>query len=452
MNENYSIDKKETIQDALKKIEANHLGLVVVKEGNKVIGVLSDGDIRNVLIRKNDFNIKISEVVNTKFTYLFEKDSSRENILKLLDTRIRAIPILTENYILKDVVSVNDIDWGRSNNVISKAKSPVRITFAGGGTDLTSYYYDSDGIVFNATINKYTHAVLERRVDSYIQIISYDLDEKVCVNDISDLKLDGTLDLIKSIIINLNPSFGFNLYTYSDIPSGSGLGGSAVVASAIIGAFNNFRDSKLDIYEIAELAFQSERITLGLDGGWQDQYATVFGGFNYIEFNDKGNIVNPLKISSDTLNELEDTLLLCYTGKNHNSGHIHDDMRTQMKKVDQKRYAEKSKEIAYKMKSKLLQGKLNDFGLLLGEAWEIKKKFSDRISNDDLDAIYEYAIKKGASGGKLLGAGDGGYFLFYVPTKNKMNFIKHMKIKNMQVDNFNFDELGLRTWLTKTKL
>ena len=452
MNENYSIDKKETIQDALKKIEANHLGLVVVKEGNKVIGVLSDGDIRNVLIRKNDFNIKISEVVNTKFTYLFEKDSSRENILKLLDTRIRAIPILTENYILKDVVSVNDIDWSRSNNVISKAKSPVRITFAGGGTDLTSYYYDSDGIVFNATINKYTHAVLERRLDSSIQIISYDLDEKVCVNDISDLKLDGTLDLIKSIIINLNPSFGFNLYTYSDIPSGSGLGGSAVVASAIIGAFNNFRDSKLDIYEIAELAFQSERITLGLDGGWQDQYATVFGGFNYIEFNDKGNIVNPLKISSDTLNELEDTLLLCYTGKNHNSGYIHDDMRSQMKKVDQKKYAEKSKEIAYKMKSKLLQGKLNDFGLLLGEAWEIKKKFSDRISNDDLDAIYEYAIKKGASGGKLLGAGDGGYFLFYVPTKNKMNFIKHMKIKNMQVDNFNFDELGLRTWLTKTKL
>ena len=218
MNKNYSIDKKETIQDALKKIEANHLGLVVVKEGDKVIGVLSDGDIRNVLIRKNDFNIKISEVVNTKFTYLFEKDSSRENILKLLDTRIRAIPILTENYILKDVVSVNDIDWSRSNNVISKAKSPVRITFAGGGTDLTSYYYDSDGIVFNATINKYTHAVLERRLDSSIQIISYDLDEKVCVNDISDLKLDGALDLIKSIIINLNPSFGFNLYTYSDIP------------------------------------------------------------------------------------------------------------------------------------------------------------------------------------------------------------------------------------------
>ena len=452
MNKNYSIDKKETIQDALKKIEANHLGLVVVKEGDKVIGVLSDGDIRNILIRKNDFNIKISEVVNTKFTYLFEKDSSRENILKLLDTRIRAIPILTENYILKDVVSVNDIDWSRSNNVISKAKSPVRITFAGGGTDLTSYYYDSDGIVFNATINKYTHAVLERRLDSSIQIISYDLDEKVCVNDISDLKLDGALDLIKSIIINLNPSFGFNLYTYSDIPSGSGLGGSAVVASAIIGAFNNFRDSKLDIYEIAELAFQSERITLGLDGGWQDQYATVFGGFNYIEFNDKGNVVNPLKISSDTLNELEDTLLLCYTGKNHNSGYIHDDMRSQMKKADQKKYAEKSKEIAYKMKSKLLQGKLNDFGLLLGEAWKIKKKFSDRISNDDLDAIYEYAIEKGALGGKLLGAGDGGYFLFYVPTKNKMNFIKHMKIKNMQVDNFNFDELGLRTWLTKTKL
>ena len=230
------------------------------------------------------------------------------------------------------------------------------------------------------------------------------------------------------------------------------MGGSAVLASAIIGAFNNFRETKLNIYEIAELAFHSERIILNLNGGWQDQYATVFGGFNYIEFNEKGNTVNPLKITNDIKNELEDSLLLCYTGKNHNSGDIHDDIRVQLKNKDQKLYAEKSKKIAYKMKSRLLQGKLDDFGELLGQAWDAKKMFSKKITNTYLNKIYDYGIKNGALGGKLLGAGDGGYFLFYVPTHNKLNFIKAIKKKKLFVEPFTFDSHGLRSWITKNRI
>jgi len=390
--------------------------------------------------------------MNKKFIFLREGADTRENILKLLDSKIKAIPILDKNDKLVRVVSSKSINWNESTGIISKAKSPVRITFAGGGTDLTEYFYESDGIVFNATINKFTHAVLEKRNDSKIIITSYDLNKVSKINNISELKLDGSLDLIKSIIINLSPDFGFNLYTYSDVPPGSGLGGSAVLASAIIGAFNNFREIKLDVYEIVELAFHSERIVLELNGGWQDQYATVFGGFNYIEFNNKSNTVNPLRIKDDIKDELEDSLLLCYTGKNHNSGNIHNDIRKKMKATKEKAYAQRTKEIAYQMKSSLLQGKIGDFGELLGQAWEAKKKFSSKISNKFLDDIYNYAIKNGAAGGKLLGAGDGGYFLFYVPTHKKINFIKAIKKRKLFVEPFTFDDHGLRSWTTKNKI
>ena len=146
------------------------------------------------------------------------------------------------------------------------------------------------------------------------------------------MKFDGKLDLVKSVIKLLNPDFGFELYTYSDVPPGSGLGGSAVLLSAIIGAFNNFRENKFNDYEIAELAFHAERVELGLAGGWQDQYATVFGGFNFMEFKDHENIVNPLRVSGDIINELEDSLILCYSGLNHNSGDIHDNQKENMNK------------------------------------------------------------------------------------------------------------------------
>ena len=448
----YSIKKDKNIEDALKCIELTGLGVVFIEDRSKIIGVVTDGDIRRALIKRKNLNMPLTAFMNKEFVFLRKGTDSRENILKLLDSRIKVIPILDNNDKLVKVVSAKHINWNESGGIISKAKSPVRITFAGGGTDLTAYFYESNGIVFNATINKFTHAVLEKRDDSKIIITSHDLKEVIKVDDISKLKLDGSLDLIKSIIMNLSPDFGFNLYTYSDVPPGSGLGGSAVLASAIIGAFNNFREIKLDVYEIVKIAFHSERIVLELNGGWQDQYATVFGCFIYIEFNNSSNTVNPLRIKDNIKDELEDSLLLCYTGKNHNSGNIHNDIRKKMRVTKEKAYAQKTKEIAYQMKSSLLQGKIDDFGKLLGQAWEAKKKFSAKISNKFLDGIYDYAIKSGATGGKLLGAGDGGYFLFYVPTHKKIDFINAIKKRKLFVEPFTFDDNGLRSWTTKNKI
>ena len=335
---------------------------------------------------------------------------------------------------------------------ISKAKSPVRISFAGGGTDLTTYFTEEDGVVLNSTINKFAHAVLTKRDDKKINIFSNDLNQKISYDNITQLKFDGKLDLIKAVLKLLNPDFGFELYTYSDVPPGSGLGGSAVLLSAIIGTFNNFRENKFNDYEIAELAFHAERVELGLAGGWQDQYATVFGGFNFMEFKNHENIVNPLRISDDILNELEDSLVLCYTGLNHNSGDIHDKQKENMNKEEQKKFAQLSKDIAYEMKSKLLKGQLDNFGELLHKAWETKKHFSDKITTQFLDDIYTYALENGALGGKLLGAGGGGYFLFYVPTFNKIKLMNAIKNKGLGIETFTFDNIGLRSWITKEKI
>ncbi len=447
--ENFLINIDDSIQNALQKIKINAHGIIFVTDDNKVIGCATDGDIRGALLSNNSINIPIRNSVNKNFTYLYEQNASRENILKLLDSKISVIPILSQEDELISIASHKNIDWNKKYKIISKAKSPVRISFAGGGTDLTNYFQFEDGVVLNTTINKFSHAILQKRDDKKIKIYSYDFDICLEYANIGEIAYDGQLDLIKSVIKLLNPEFGFELTTYSDVPVGSGLGGSAVVLSAIIGAFNNFRINKLTPHDIAELAFQSERIELNLSGGWQDQYATVFGGFNFMEFSGNENTINPLRISEDILNELEDSLVLCYSGISHNSGDIHNTQKENM--VDKKEFAEIAKDIAYEMKSKLLKGQLDNFGELLHKAWLTKKNFSSKITTPYLDELYDYAIENGAIGGKLLGAGGGGYFLFYVPTFQKIKFIKALKKKGLIVDTFTFDNKGLRSWITKEK-
>ena len=447
----YLINYQSSIKDALKSIEANNLGIIFIQEDNKVIGTLTDGDIRRALLKNYTIESNVSDLINRNFVYLFKKDATRENILKILDNRIKVVPILNEKREFITVVSQNNIDWNINEKVISKARSPLRISFAGGGTDITSYFYDEAGVVLNATINKFTHAILEKNTDKSIRIMSYDLNTELEANDLSKLEYDGKLDLIISLIKLIKPDYGFSLYTYSDVPPGSGLGGSAVLLSAIIGSFNNFRENKYTDYEIAELAFHAERIVMDLSGGWQDQYATVFGGFNYIEFKGSENIVNSLRINESIKVELEDSLLLCYTGITHNSGAIHDIQKENMMNKKEKDYADVSKNIAYEMKSRLLKGDLDDFGELLDKAWATKKQFSKNITSDYLDEIYEFAIKNGAIGGKLLGAGGGGYFLFYVPTFKKQSLSKALTNKGLAIESFTFDDNGLRSWVSKKK-
>ena len=236
------------------------------------------------------------------------------------------------------------------------------------------------------------------------------------------------------------------MFIHSDFPMSSGLGGSAVVTSSILGCFNQFRYDKWDKHDISEIAFQAERLHLGVAGGWQDQYATVFGGFNFMEFNKDQNIINPIRLNNETVLELEECLILCYTGITHDSGNIHDHQKEQTKKEDVKDRIQLNVDLTYEIRNFLLRGQLNDFGLCLNKAWELKRSFSSKISNPFLDEIYDGAIQNGAIGGKLLGAGGGGYFLFYVPSFDRHKLMNWIMTKGLIVTPFVFENNGLQTW------
>jgi D-glycero-alpha-D-manno-heptose-7-phosphate kinase len=239
-----------------------------------------------------------------------------------------------------------------------------------------------------------------------------------------------------------------DIFLHSDAPPGSGLGSSSTVVVTLIGAFKHWLHLPLTNYEIADLAYQIERKDLGIKGGKQDQYAATFGGFNFIEFHHDATIVNPLRVPSDTLNELHYNLLLCYTGKTRLSAHIIDD---QVKGYVQHqegvtRAMDELKHIAVALKNALLRDKPNEFGALLNEAWMNKKKMATQISNPHIDELYETALKHGALGGKITGAGGGGYMFFYCDFKRKHIVAEQLERLGAQVVEFDFDFGGLQTW------
>jgi D-glycero-alpha-D-manno-heptose-7-phosphate kinase len=448
----FQILESSTLKDALVYINKNKHGVIFAKNSkNQIVGIATDGDIRTKLLEGIGLEVSIGSIVNRNFIWATNK-TPRELLLKQLDNSIKVIPILNDNKEIIDLVSRNYFPIISEKSIFSRSKSPVRISFGGGGSDTSNYFKSLKGVVISATISLYSHCTLKIRSDLKIIIDSIDLEEKIEFGDINELlNHEGSFSLIKNIIKAIMPAFGFELYIHSDFPINSGLGGSAVVSSAILGCFNQFRSDKWDKYEIAEIAFQAERLHLGIAGGWQDQYASVFGGFNFMEFNFDQNIINPIRLNSEILLELEESLILCYTGITHNSGNIHNDQKEQSKSVLVKERIKSNVKLTFEMRDYLLKGNLFEFGKCLHKSWGLKKGFSSKISNPILDEIYEGAINNGAIGGKLLGAGGGGFFLFYVQPFDKLKFMNWLKEKKLKHTPFIFEEKGLQSWTVREK-
>lgn len=443
------IKEETTILDCLEKIESNAKGFIIALDQNqKVSGLLTDGDIRRAFIEGAHQLDNPKNFVNTSFSYV-KSFYTREEVLKIFDCGCKFIPIIDDSGKPIDIIFPEMLHYRETSNLLARGKAPVRISFGGGGTDLTSYFSDFGGAVFNATINLYAHCSLKKRLDSKIIIMSHDFNQMVEFSNIDEMIYNGNLDLIKAVINLLKPKYGFELEIYCDFPLHSGLGGSSAVVSAVISAFNQFREDKLNSHEIAEMAFQAERIELAFAGGWQDQYATVFGGFNFIEFNSKKNEVFSLKLNQEVINELEERLLVCFSGKEHPVGQIHNQQKKEMKKNHVVEYAHRTREIAYEMKSLLLRGEIDSFGLLLDESWELKKKFANGISDEFLDEIYNSSKLNGAIGGKIMGAGGGGFFLFQSHAEQKARLTKFLKEKGLIVKDFIFEMQGVRSWTVR---
>jgi D-glycero-alpha-D-manno-heptose-7-phosphate kinase len=336
--------------------------------------------------------------------------------------------------------------------MLIRAKAPLRISFAGGGTDVAPFPEREGGLVLNATINRYAYGTLRPRDDDSLQIRSLDYGLTAELGADEPLVLDGKLDLAKAAIRRFAGADerGFDLLLHSNAPPGSGLGASSAMMVALIGVLKEYRTLPVTDYELAELAHSIEREELGISGGRQDQYAATFGGVNFIELYGDHVVVNPLRVAPDVMLELEHNLLLCYTGMTRQSDHIIADQTARYERNDEDALAglRAQKELAVEMKNALLQRRLRDFGHLLHTAWEAKKRMSDRISNDRIEQLYTEARAAGALGGKVTGAGGGGYMLFYCPFEKRHRVAAAMTRMGVQVTEFEFVEHGLTTWGT----
>ena len=340
--------------------------------------------------------------------------------------------------------------------MVHRAKAPLRVSFAGGGTDVPPFPEQEGGLVLSAAINRYAYGSLTPRADDKIRIESVDfgLEETFGIGE--EMMFDGKLGLVKAAIGKLRQSgpgrraedAGYDLFLHSSAPPGSGLGSSSTVMVTLIGLLKDFHRLPLTDYEIAELAYTIERVDLGIKGGHQDQYAATFGGFNFIEFHADHVIVNPLRIPADVIHELEHNMLLVYTGRTRQSDGIIDDQTQRFTGGEEKALEglRMQKDLAVQMKNALLRRRLDEFGSLLGTAWEYKKKMSPRISTSFIDEAYEEAIKQGALGGKVTGAGGGGYMLFFCPFQHKHRVADRLIEMGASVTEFEFAGEGLTTW------
>lgn len=338
--------------------------------------------------------------------------------------------------------------------MIYRSKAPLRIGLAGGGTDVSPYSDLYGGAILNATVSLYAHATIELLENNQIMLNAVDRQEEQSFDLSNQLPINGTLDLLKGVYNRIQKDHGliktgFRLSTFVDAPAGSGLGTSSTLVVTVIGAFAEMLKLPMGEYDMAHYAYEIERKDLNLAGGKQDQYAATFGGVNFMEFsaNDKV-VVNPLRIKQQNLFELENNLLLYYTATSRDSGKI---IEQQAKNVTNKNEGSIDamhflKQQAQMMKEALLKGRLNEIGEILDFGFQQKRKMAEGISNPLMEEIYETAKAAGATGGKISGAGGGGFMIFYCPGTTKYKVIRSLEKFGGQHRNYQFVEHGLTTW------
>ncbi len=336
-----------------------------------------------------------------------------------------------------------------------RSRAPLRLGLAGGASDVSPFCDRFGGFVLNATINMFANCHLEPTTDGRIVFAALDRGERFETEAVPVIPLDGTFILHKAIYnrivrqFNGGKALSFKMATSSDAPVGSGLGASSTLVVAILQAWIEWLKLPLGEYDVAQLAFQIEREDARLLGGRQDQYAAAFGGFNFMEFYaDNRVIVNPLRIKSSHLNELESSIVLYYTGVSREGADV---IREQQQRVnDQNEDAIKAtlelKNDAVLMKEAILKGNIRDVARVLGRSWEAKKKIASGMTNQAIETAYEAALGAGAHSGRLSGAGRGGFIIFMTDPLRRLDVIRALKSCNGEVYPFQFSERGAQSW------
>jgi D-glycero-alpha-D-manno-heptose-7-phosphate kinase len=331
---------------------------------------------------------------------------------------------------------------------IIRSRSPYRLSYAGGLTDLEEFYENHGGAVIETAVGLYSYATIKERKDNTIRVQNEALgvNEEASASDISKIS-----DFYRVVIKHFSPKKGFDLLLHNDVGGGSGLGASSAVMVAIIGAFNEWLGTHMTPYEIAELAHRLERSELGIYAGKQDPYATVFGGLNLLEFHKGKVVVNSMKLDESVLRELQFRTVLVNTGSGRKTTNT---IRDLIKKVEQKdRKALDALEamtgLAHELKDRIYTGNFDDIAELITKEWEYKKTLVNEISNKQIDELFEFGMKNGAQGGKLAGGGAGGHMLFIVNEESRYKLVKSLAGRGLQVYNPDYVSSGLYTWRSK---
>lgn len=340
--------------------------------------------------------------------------------------------------------------------MLYRSKAPFRLGIAGGGTDVSPYSDIYGGAVLNVTIDRFAHATIRPTDDGKIRLVHINDHIVMEYEAAASIPAEGALTLqcgiYNSIVRRFNGGrpLSFELTTQMDVPSGSGLGTSSTLVVAILGAFVEWLKLPLGKYDIASLAYEIERIELGMAGGRQDQYAATFGGVNFMEFRDGERvIVNPLSLPDSTLNEWAMNTVLLFTNKRRESARIIEEQMANVKKNNNNSVEamHKVKAEAFRIKNCLLRNDLRELGPALNTSWVNKKKMAGGISNDFIDNLYESAMAAGATGGKISGAGGGGFMFFYCPENTRYAVEEALTgLAIGEIYDFEFCKEGLTTW------
>lgn len=335
-----------------------------------------------------------------------------------------------------------------------RARAPLRLGLAGGGTDLSPYCDNHGGAVLNVTIDRYAFASILPNLDGAVVFEADDMSSRETFplyGSLGEAKLSLHRGVYERMIADFNGGrrIAMTIRTTVDAPAGSGLGSSSALVVALVDAMREALRAPLGYYDVARLAFEIERIDLGLAGGRQDQYAAAFGGINFIEFlaGDRV-IVNPLRVSDAVLNELESSVVICFSGVSRQSASIIDQ---QIKSIGEPRgkaleAMHRLKSDALEMKSALLSGEIEKMAMILKSSWLAKRATADGIATDILNRLVETALDNGAMAGKVSGAGGGGFMFFLVSPENRFRLIQALNAAGGQASPAKFTSRGCETW------